>query len=85
MDFPKVTVGNTNVKSLIEEFKTINRHPVNMKTYIEFAEILYSIDQHATLIWVDKDSVELIDIEETLKNYKNTVERIIKRRRQEII
>ena len=72
-DVPKITVGNPNVKSLIEEFKTINRHPFNMKTYIEFAEILYSIDQHATLICVDKDSVKLIDIEETLKNYKNNL------------
>lgn len=76
MDYPKVTVGNLNVKSLIEEFKTINRYPVNMKTYIKFADILYSIDQHATLIWVDKDSVELIDIEVTLEVFKNTIERI---------
>jgi len=75
-DVPKITVGNPNVKSLIEELKQMKYIQADMRAYHKLAQILYSIKPYATLIVYTETSVKVVDIEVTLEVFKNTIERI---------
>ena len=75
-DVPKITVGNSNVKSLIDELKQMKYIRADMRGYHELAQILYSIEPYATLIDYTETGVEVVDIETTLDVFKNTIERI---------
>ena len=76
MNVPEITVGNPNVKSLIEELKQMKYIQADIGAYHKLAQILYSIEPYATLIFYTETSVKVMDIEATLEVFKNTIERI---------
>lgn len=80
MNFDKIIATKPNLKPLIDELKQIKYMRANMESYHKLAKILYSIEPYATLVGITENSVGIIDIEQTLKNHKNTIERIKRRR-----